>query len=85
MGRNWPIKDFKINVAPLGGAQFLTPKAVFALLGYSDPSTAWKAVKKAGVPYVRINARRIIFEESQVRAWLDRRTVGTRVKTKVLQ
>ncbi len=66
--------------APLNGAKFIAPKVVFALLGYSDVSGAWKAVRKAGVPFIRINPRRILFEESQVRAWLDRRTVGSRVK-----
>ncbi len=58
----------------------MTPAQLFSLLAYSDPSTAWKAVRKAGVPFIRINPRRILFEESQVRAWLDRRTVGNRIK-----
>jgi hypothetical protein len=69
-----------INHAPLNGAKFISPKVVFALLGYRDSSVGWKAVRRAGIPYVRINARRILFEEVQVRAWIDRHTVGTRMK-----
>ena len=62
---------------PLAGARFLRPAEVFALLGYTDRSAAWQAVKRAGIPFVRINARRCLFEESAVRAWLDAQTVGS--------
>ena|GEM_PF-1039995 len=62
--------------APLGGARFLTAKQVMPLLSYSDCSGFWQAVKGAGIPFIRINARRCLFEESAVRAWLDSRTVG---------
>ena len=62
--------------APFDGARFLTAAQVMPLLGYSDRSAFWCAVKAAGIPFIRINARRCLFEESAVRAWLDARTVG---------
>lgn len=46
------------------------------LLGYSDRSSFWLAIKAAGIPFVRINSRRCLFEEAAVRAWIDRRTIG---------
>ena len=62
----------------LGGARFLTAKEVKPLLGYTDTAAFWHAVRRAGIPFIRINRRRIIFEESALRAWLDSRTVGRR-------
>lgn len=64
--------------APLSEARFLRSDKVMQLLGYSDRSAFWQSVKRSGIPFVRINQRRCIFEESQIRAWLDRRTVGSR-------
>ncbi len=62
--------------APLAGARFLSSREVMPLLGYRDLSGFWDAVKAAGIPFIRINSRRCVFEESSLRAWLDRRTVG---------
>jgi predicted DNA-binding transcriptional regulator AlpA len=62
--------------APLNGARFLKSEQVMQTLGYTDRSAFWQAIKAAGIPFVRINSRRCIFEESAVRAWLDSRTVG---------
>jgi predicted DNA-binding transcriptional regulator AlpA len=60
----------------LDGARFLKASEVMPLLGYSDLSAFWVAVKNSGIPYIRINKRRCLFEESAVRAWLDARTIG---------
>ena len=46
------------------------------MLGYSDAASFWSAVRKGGILHVRINARRIMFDEQAVNAWLDARTVG---------
>jgi hypothetical protein len=33
------------------------------LLGYQDRASFWDFVRRSGVPHVRLNARRILFEE----------------------
>lgn len=65
--------------APLSEARFLKSDEVMRILGYADRSAFWQAVKACGLPFVRINSRRCMFEESAVRSWLDARTVGGRV------
>lgn len=49
---------------------------VMKILGYSDTTSFWQAEKRAGIPYVRISARRAIFEKRAVQAWIDQRTIG---------
>ena len=56
--------------------RFLKPDVVFKALGYSDRAAGWAAVKAAGIPFVRINQRRALFDEAAVQAWIDSRTVG---------
>jgi predicted DNA-binding transcriptional regulator AlpA len=65
------------NPPPFGGARFLTATDVMRLLSYTDRSAFWQAVRRNGLPYVRLNARRCVFEESAVREWLDAHTVGS--------
>jgi predicted DNA-binding transcriptional regulator AlpA len=62
--------------APLGGARFLSSKEVMKLLGYSDLSGFWAAVRTAGIPFIKVTPRRFLFEENSLRAWLKSRTVG---------
>jgi hypothetical protein len=50
------------------------------LLNYTDSTTFWQAVKRAGVPFIRISARRAIFRERDLEAWMDARTVGAPVR-----
>lgn len=50
------------------------------LLGYVDSTTFWQAVKRAGIPFVRISARRAIFRERDLEAWFDAQTVGAPVR-----
>jgi hypothetical protein len=45
-------------------------------LAYTDKSGFWTAVKSAGIPHIRVNSRKILFEEKAVNAWLKSRTVG---------
>ena len=61
---------------PLSDRRFLKSEIVRNMLGYSDAASFWSAVRKGGIPHIRINARRIMFDEAAVRAWLDSRTVG---------
>ena len=42
-----------------------------------DRSNFWQFVHRAGVPHIKAGPRKILFEEQAVRAWLDRRTVGS--------
>ena len=64
------------NKRPLSEATFLKSDEVMELFGYADRSAFWQAVKAAGIPFIRINSRRCLFEEVAVRDWLDSRTVG---------
>ena len=57
-----------------GGHRYLRSAAVMALLGYRNRASFWEFVRRSGVPHVRLNARRIMFEEQALRAWLGRRS-----------
>jgi len=46
------------------------------LLCYTDKKSFWDFVHAQGVPCVRLNARRILFDRAAVEAWLGRRTIG---------
>ena len=74
------------NTAPiLGGLRLLRSCEVKSLLGYGDTGAFWAAVRAAGIPHIRINPRRIVFEEAAVKAWLESRTVGGRMGRRVSQ
>lgn len=45
-------------------------------LNYDNPMAFLRFVRSAGVPHIRLNARRIMFDEAQLNDWLARRTVG---------
>lgn len=59
-----------------GGKRFLKSGAVMELLGYQDRASFWDFVRRSGVPHVRLNARRILFEEQALLDWLRRRSVS---------
>lgn len=56
----------------------LTPKEVRRLLNYkgSCSSSFWAFVRAEGVPFIRLNARRYLFDPAAVEAWLRKRAVG---------
>ena len=62
--------------APRSEAPFLKSDQVMTILGYTDRSSFWQAVRRSGIPYVRVNARRCIFDREQLMAWIQRRSVG---------
>lgn len=62
--------------APFGGSRLLKASEVQHLLGYTNKGAFFAAVRAAGVPFIKFNQRRILFEEAAVQAWLDSRTVG---------
>lgn len=59
-----------------GGKRFVKSGAVMELLGYQDRASFWDFVRRSGVPHVRLNARRILFEEQALLDWLRRRSVS---------
>lgn len=59
-----------------GGRRFLKSGAVMDLLGYQDRASFWDFVRRSGVPHVRLNARRILFEEQALSDWIRRRRVS---------
>lgn len=42
------------------------------LLGYRNRSSFWEFVKRDGVPHIRFNLRRIMFEEQALMDWIRR-------------
>ena len=60
----------------LDGKRFLKSGAVMAVLGYQDRASFWEFVRRSGVPHVRLNARRIIFEEQALLDWIRRRSIS---------
>ncbi len=76
---NYLRKSTPCVAAPiLDGMRLLRSHEVKALLGYTDTGSFWAAVRAAGVPFIRMNARRIYFEEAALKAWLESKTVGRR-------
>jgi predicted DNA-binding transcriptional regulator AlpA len=70
-----------LPAAPIiGGLRLLQSSEVKKLFGYTNTSSFWAAVRKAGIPHIRINPRRIVFEEAAVRAWIESKTVGRRAR-----
>jgi len=60
----------------MAGARMLTAQQVMPITHHTDPSAFWQFVHRNGVPFVRLGPRKILFEESALRAWLDSRSVG---------
>jgi predicted DNA-binding transcriptional regulator AlpA len=59
-----------------GGKRFLKSGVVMELLGYQSRASFWDFVRRSGVPHVRLNARRILFEEQALLDWIRRRSVS---------
>jgi predicted DNA-binding transcriptional regulator AlpA len=53
-----------------------TTKEMMAYFGYSDSEAFLEFAKKSGLPRIRLNARRTMFDPVAVQAWVDRRTIG---------
>lgn len=64
------------NTTPLAGARFLKPAEVMQLTGHTDRSAFWQWARRAGLPFVKLSAKRYLVEETSLRAWLDARTIG---------
>ena len=62
----------------LAGRSYLASCKVMALLGYKDRGAFWDFVHRSGVPHVRLNARKIMFEEQALADWLAHRSSNRR-------
>jgi predicted DNA-binding transcriptional regulator AlpA len=49
---------------------------VMELFGYADSTTFWQAVRRAGIPFVRVSSRKSLFREHDIEAWMRSRTKG---------
>lgn len=56
------------------GRCYLKSSVVMELLGYSNRGAFWEFVRRDGVPHIRFNLRRIMFEEQALMDWLRRRS-----------
>lgn len=50
---------------------------VMTKLNYHDKSAFWLFVHSSGLPHLRLNSRRILFDPRAVEAWLKKRAIGT--------
>lgn len=63
--------------APLGGTRLLRcPAEVMSLTGHRDRTSWWQWARRAGLPLIRLSARKYVIEESALRDWLASRTLG---------
>jgi len=74
-----PHKSLPSSPVLSSGRTFSTEEAL-ALFRYEDSTTFWQAVRRAGIPFVRISARRALFRERDLEAWMDACTVGSAKK-----
>ena len=65
-GAALPIKELRLR----------TTKEMMDYFGYSDADSFLDFVKRSGLPRIRLNSRRIMFDPIAVQAWVDRRTIG---------
>lgn len=56
--------------------KFLKSSVVMETLGYTNRAAFWEFVRAEGVPHIRLNARRIMFEELALTDWIQRRSTG---------
>ncbi len=62
----------------LNGRSYLKSSAVMEMLGYKNRASFWDFVRRSGVPHVRLNQRRIMFDEIALADWLNRRSSQNR-------
>lgn len=54
----------------------LSTKQVMEYFNYKDPDAFLDFARRTGLPRIRLNARRIMFDPVAVQAWIERRTIG---------
>jgi predicted DNA-binding transcriptional regulator AlpA len=53
-----------------------TTKEMMVYFGYADSDAFLEFAKRSGLPRIRLNSRRVMFDPVAVQAWVDRRTIG---------
>lgn len=61
---------------PHGLRNYLESSVVMRMFKYHDRSAFWEFVYSEGVPHTRFTSRKIMFEETALNEWLDRRSSG---------
>ena len=56
--------------------QLVPSRVIMAQLGYSNRAAFLEFIKREGMPFYRLGARRIMFEPLEVESWLARHKVG---------
>ncbi len=56
--------------------QLVPSSAIMAQLDYSNRASFLEFIKREGVPFYRLGARRIMFDQQEVESWLARHKVG---------
>lgn len=76
VGRDqWSMNHGSLSpLAPLTSRSYLKSSAVMAMFGYRNRAAFWDFVRRDGVPHIRFNPRRIMFEEQALSDWLSRRS-----------
>jgi len=62
----------------LNNMELITPPEVMSLLHYTNRASFWEAAKKEGIPFFKINKRRILFCRRAVENWLQSRSSNNR-------
>jgi hypothetical protein len=58
--------------------ELLSSGAVMARFGYKSRSSFWAFVTAKGVPHIKFNGRKIMFDPAALAEWEAKRTVGGR-------
>ena len=60
----------------LAATRLYSAHEIRSLFGYRSASAFWDFVKSSGLPHIRLNARRIVFDRAAVEDWLRQHAVG---------
>jgi len=75
---NHSTTQYKVPISSSHGiSKLMTSSDVMKLLNYQSKSTFWSAVHKFGIPYIRINSKHCMFEQSVLQDWLKSKAVGS--------
>ncbi len=56
--------------------QLVPSRVIMAQLGYSNRAAFLEFIKREGVPFYRLGARKFMFQQQEVESWLARHKVG---------
>jgi hypothetical protein len=70
------VKHTDTTDALAPAAQNWTAGELMSRWGYRSRSAFWQFVHASGVPHLRLNARRVVFERRAVESWEAKRRIG---------